>query len=73
MDNNTITGDLNQIRDRQLEVIEDIDRLKTADETLARDLEQIQDEALRVILDLDDILKRRKDSCHNQSGDRPFF
>ncbi len=67
-DNDNYIHDLNQIRERQLATLDEIDQIKdrytgaTLDE-----IEWIQNHNLKVLFEIDEIRKRREDNFHDLS------
>lgn len=69
MQNDTYIDELNQIRERQLAVIDEIDTIKSRYRNqIPADLEKIQGDALMIVHDIDEIRKRREDELQS----RPF-
>lgn len=62
MQNDTYLGELNQIREKQLGVIAEIDEIKERyANQIPADLEKIQGDALMIVIEIDEIKKRRED------------
>lgn len=58
--NDTYVRDLNQIREKQLEVLEEIDEIQKRHGILPHEIEKIQGEALAIIHEIEQIQQRRQ-------------
>lgn len=66
--NDNFIEDLNQIRDRQVELLDQIEECKIGEwGTTLSQLFHIQTKALKVLDDIDEIRKRCEDSSHSLS------
>lgn len=69
MENDTYIGELNQLRESQIAVVDQIDRIRDSYHgQIPADLERIQNDALKIIHDIDEIRERRNDELQS----RPF-
>lgn len=69
--NDSFLDELNQIRERQADVLDEIDRIKeNRSGSELRDIEQIQSNALKIIFEIDEIkdrVRNRLDALIEQS------
>ncbi|CAN5355451.1 hypothetical protein BH10ACI2_BH10ACI2_00310 [soil metagenome] len=66
--NDTYTDDLNQIRERQTAVLDEIDEIQKRHGVLPHEIEKLQSDALSIIYDIDEIKKRREDEVQTHSA-----
>jgi len=60
----TYIDELNQLRDRQTAVLDEIDKIRDRFGILPAAIERIQGDALKIVHDIDEIRERRKDELH---------
>ncbi len=58
--NDSYVDDLNQIRDKEVAVLDEIDAIQKRHGILPSEIEQIQSDALAIVFEIDTIIERRK-------------
>ena len=68
-DDDSYLAELNQIRERQSEILDHVDRLKdTASGQAVNDLHKIQGDALKIVNDIDEIKERVENGRQSHTG-----